>query len=94
MNQPADDPFLHQKMLSGTEDVKIILDIGANQGQTARRYQQLFPQAAIYSFEPLKNCFAILTETFKNCPLVQPFQLAVRTPLAQSLSISPRTSRQ
>lgn len=34
-----------------------ILDIGANVGQSARRYRQLFPDAMIYSFEPLRECY-------------------------------------
>lgn len=76
-NQPADDPFLHQKRLSPTEDVKVIFDIGANRGQTTRMYRQLFPDATIYCFEPFETSFAILVETYKNCRLVQPFQLAV-----------------
>lgn len=37
-----------------------ILDIGANTGQFARLAHEVFPGAAIYSFEPLPDCFEAL----------------------------------
>lgn len=42
---------LLRRYLPGT-----ILDIGANEGQSAVLLRQLFPDAAIYSFEPLSDC--------------------------------------
>jgi FkbM family methyltransferase len=40
--------------------IKTILDIGANTGQFARLAHEVFPGAAIYSFEPLPDCFEAL----------------------------------
>jgi FkbM family methyltransferase len=37
--------------------IKSILDIGANTGQFARLAHEVFPGAAVYSFEPLPDCF-------------------------------------
>jgi FkbM family methyltransferase len=40
--------------------IETILDIGANTGQFARLAREVFPGAAIYSFEPLPDCFEAL----------------------------------
>ncbi|MGL4650201.1 MAG: FkbM family methyltransferase, partial [Caldilineaceae bacterium] len=45
---------------------KAILDIGANRGQFARVARVLFPQATIYSFEPLPDSFAELCAAFQG----------------------------
>lgn len=44
---------------------KTILDIGANEGQFADKMNSLFPEATIYSFEPLPDTFAQLEENFR-----------------------------
>ena len=41
-------------------NIRTVLDIGANVGQSARFYRQVFPDAMIYSFEPQLNAFAEL----------------------------------
>lgn len=41
-------------------DAQVILDCGANVGQTARSFRSLYPGAEIYSFEPVKACFTDL----------------------------------
>src|SRR5262249_40531806 len=76
-NQPADDPFLQQKRLSLTEDVKVIFDIGGHRVQTTRTYRKLFPDATIYCLDPFEPKFARIVRTFKNCRLVRPSQMAV-----------------
>jgi FkbM family methyltransferase len=38
----------------------IILDVGANRGQSYRRFRKLFPHARIWSFEPDPEMFALL----------------------------------
>jgi FkbM family methyltransferase len=40
--------------------INTVLDIGANVGDFAKLAREVFPQAAIYSFEPLPDCFAQL----------------------------------
>jgi len=38
------------------EEIKTVLDIGANKGQFALRIHSILPDAKIYSFEPLSDC--------------------------------------
>ena len=38
-------------------NIKTILDIGANDGHWSQEMRTLFPEAQIYAFEPLKDCF-------------------------------------
>ena len=53
-------PFRAQmRLLEGTES-PVILDLGAHQGQTAKRYADAFPAARIHSFEPGDEAFRIL----------------------------------
>jgi len=53
-----------ENTLLGIRDIEIrtIFDIGANSGQSARYYRELFPDACIYSFEPLPDVYAELEE--------------------------------
>ena len=37
--------------------IKTVLDIGANTGEFSKEMRTLFPDAHIYAFEPLKDCF-------------------------------------
>jgi FkbM family methyltransferase len=43
-------------------DIGTVLDIGANTGQSAHFYRQAFPNALIYSFEPLPAAYRKLDE--------------------------------
>jgi FkbM family methyltransferase len=40
--------------------INTVLDVGANVGEFAKLAREVFPGAAIYSFEPLPDCFAEL----------------------------------
>lgn len=40
----------------------VILDVGANRGQSAQRYLKLFPGCRIHSFEPFKESYDILKQ--------------------------------
>ncbi len=48
----------------GPHDIRTVLDIGANTGQFASRMRTVLPEARIYSFEPLADCYAKLQERF------------------------------
>jgi len=43
-------------------NIQTVLDVGANEGQFARRVRSLLPEATIYSFEPLPHVFNILAK--------------------------------
>jgi len=47
-------------------DIRTVLDIGANSGQSARLYRYLFPRAAIFAFEPLPECYKRLMQSMKS----------------------------
>ena len=48
--------------------IKSIIDIGANEGQFARRIIKNFPQAHVYAFEPLEIPFQQLAQWAKKHP--------------------------
>lgn len=54
-----------------------ILDVGANDGQFAAAAHAVFPDAAIYSFEPIPDCFAKLTKTMAGVPKFKAFDLGL-----------------
>lgn len=58
-------------------NIKTILDIGANSGQFTGAAQALFPQATIYAFEPLAECYRSLATRFADSPAVHSFCTAV-----------------
>ena len=44
----------------------IVFDIGANKGQSIERFNQIFINPIIYSFEPIKECFDELIANYGN----------------------------
>ena len=57
--------------------VKTIIDIGANTGQFSTSIHQIFPEAMLYSFEPLLDCYEELVTNFKDVTRFQAFNLAL-----------------
>lgn len=55
---------------------KVIFDVGANYGQTAEYYSASFPDAQIYSFEPIKDSFDKLVANTKTLTNVKCFHKA------------------
>ena len=45
---------------------KVIFDIGANRGDTAIKYSNLFPLAKVYAFEPFAETFIKLKDNVKD----------------------------
>jgi len=43
-----------------SQGIRTIIDIGANTGQFAQAIHMVIPEAAIYAFEPLPDCFEML----------------------------------
>lgn len=46
--------------------IKTILDVGANEGQFAEEIRRVFPNAFIYSFEPLNDAYERLRDQFAH----------------------------
>jgi len=59
------------------QDIQTILDIGANVGQFAKRIHKILPEAKIYSFEPLRDCYLKLVSNLKALPKFQAFNYAL-----------------
>jgi FkbM family methyltransferase len=57
--------------------IKTILDIGANEGQFAKKISALFPEAKLLSFEPLSVPFKLLTENIKFNPNAEFYNFAL-----------------
>jgi FkbM family methyltransferase len=56
--------------------IEAVLDIGANDGDYARRISQILPEAQIYSFEPIPSCYQQLLEKTKALKIIAfPFAL-------------------
>ena len=47
-------------------DNPIIFDVGANKGQSIRRFRNIFPKSTIHAFEPINLEFVKLQDEFKN----------------------------
>jgi FkbM family methyltransferase len=69
-------PFDKYEWLRG-EDIKTVIDVGANRGQFAEYIHKLLPDARIYSFEPLKDCYDQLCKNMKGIPNFRAFQFAL-----------------
>ncbi|MGO9241036.1 MAG: FkbM family methyltransferase [Bryobacteraceae bacterium] len=57
--------------------VNVVFDVGAHQGQSARKYLSNFPGATIYCFEPVENTFLQLRENLRGHDNVHSFKLAL-----------------
>lgn len=57
--------------------IQTVIDIGANTGAFAQEMRKRFPDAQLYLFEPLADCFAQIHSAFANDPRVKAFPLAL-----------------
>jgi FkbM family methyltransferase len=55
----------------------VILDVGANVGQTVTEYRRLFPDGKIYAFEPFPESFLTLKRSFSEDNNITPLELAL-----------------
>ena len=58
-------------------DIKTVIDIGANTGQSAKLFHNILPDSFIYSFEPLDDCFLQLNSNMKNVENFKSFKVAL-----------------
>jgi FkbM family methyltransferase len=59
------------------EEVRTVLDIGANVGATPLYFARLFPNAVIYAFEPAPDNFAVLAKNVANNSRIRAFNFAL-----------------
>jgi len=58
-------------------NVKTVIDVGAHTGESALHLHEIFPNAKIYSFEPLYDCFMQLNDKMKKVASFRSFNLAL-----------------
>lgn len=61
----------------GRNNIQVVFDVGANVGQSTLAYLREFPQARIYSFEPVQSTYQKLSEATGSFPRVQAFKLGM-----------------
>jgi FkbM family methyltransferase len=57
--------------------IEIIVDVGANIGQSAVRFRRAYPKAALYCLEPGADAFRLLQRTIAQWSDARAFQLAL-----------------
>jgi FkbM family methyltransferase len=58
-------------------NIQTIIDVGANTGQFAAEIHAILPEAAIYSFEPLRECYDSLVDNMSHVPKFRAFNFAL-----------------
>lgn len=58
-------------------DIKTVIDIGANTGQSAQLFHNILPDSFIYSFEPLHDCFLQLRSNMTDVSNFKAFNIAL-----------------
>jgi FkbM family methyltransferase len=56
---------------------KVIFDVGANVGQTARELSAVFPTTLIYSFEPISSTYSKFVGNVADLPNIKPHKIAL-----------------
>jgi FkbM family methyltransferase len=64
------------RFLGSASNVKMVFDVGANEGQSAEHYVHAFPCAQIYSIEPFADAYKSLVDRVSKFSRVRTFQLA------------------
>ncbi len=70
---PKFEPYEWLKGMS----IRTVLDIGANTGQSASQFHRLLPDARLYSFEPLEDCYKELLKRMGHIPKFHAFNFAL-----------------
>lgn len=70
---PKFEPYEWLKGMS----IRTVLDIGANTGQFASLCHRLLPDARLYSFEPLEDCYNALLKRMGRVPKFHAFNFAL-----------------
>lgn len=70
------DLFDDLDKLIDRQDARVVLDVGANVGNTAKLYLEHFPRATVHAFEPVKGTFSRLQEALRDESRVRLHHLA------------------
>ena len=86
LTYPAEISFL--KSFIKENEIKNVVDVGANIGQFARTMKFFFPNARIFSFEPFSKTFKILKNNTDGISDWSVFNYAIGNPTDDSLYLS------
>jgi FkbM family methyltransferase len=75
------DPLETLRAMRPDWQPRLILDVGANVGQSMRRFEAFFPLAEIHSFEPVSTTYAELMRAAAGRTRIHPHRLALSTQL-------------
>lgn len=71
-----------------------IFDVGANEGQTALTFAQHFPDARVFSFEPVPSTYAILESRTSDVPSIHCAQVALGDHEgAETIALTPKSGQ-
>jgi FkbM family methyltransferase len=69
---------LRRQSLSSDASIQTVLDVGANTGQFATAaIHEILPEATIYSFEPLRECYDLLVKNMSYVSKFRAFNFAL-----------------
>ena len=75
---PAGTDFEHDFLVRASlPQPKIVFDVGAHHGETCEHFSRIFPQASIFSFEPVAGNFAVLEKRVRGLTRIACHQLAL-----------------
>jgi FkbM family methyltransferase len=69
-------------------DQRVIFDIGANRGDTAIKYSNLFPTAKVYAFEPFAETFIKLKDNVKDYSNINIYNFAISEKIGKTVFYS------
>jgi len=75
--QPGADPFIDMRRLLDGQTEPLVLDVGANVGQSVDRFRQAFPTCSVHSFEPSPSTYEKLRAHCENLARVRTWNLGV-----------------
>jgi FkbM family methyltransferase len=64
------DPQLDVDRRLSRTPIELVFDVGANRGQSAKRFRRWYPSATIHCFEPAASTFALLEQAVAAWPRV------------------------
>ena len=86
---PRFDPFADMRRLLASERVGVAFDVGGCYGVVAKKFEEIFPEARIFSFEPRPDSFETLKRNVLNSPRITPVNLgAYHTPSRMQLYLN------
>ena len=65
--------------------INTVLDVGANIGSFSIMINKIIPDATIYSFEPLNDCYQTLLSNTKEINRIKSFNLALGSQTGEAL---------